>query len=368
LIGRTHRLKLLTGVAAAGLALSSIGPSFAQSTPVLGSWLSGPDGQGPSTIVGRIEAPAKGAVLNPGSNLLVSGWAADTTASGWAGIDGVEGWSGAKDKGGTKLASGSVGLRRTDVGDFLGTTFTNSGFNAVVPSSALQGLTPGATSLYVYLHTPNKGTWYKTNGVNLAGASTVAFAMDPMVVIARRQVGMNITQRQVTRKFTFNGWPIDRNTLTNPAAQTLGPGCSACGLFSTQARGAGILNVALYLDSPKGDPIFPNFGAPCPGCVEGTVLVSNKGFLNVPGRPQGSLQSRQFGSAFDFSGWSASINPTTLSPGPHTLYVTATSGITPAVPGCVGAVGGSACPGKQTTATVDFNIIGLAGSNQRIQP
>ena len=45
-----------------------------------------------------------------------AGWAADTTAAGWAGISGVEVWNSAKDKGGTKLSTGSVGLGRPDVG------------------------------------------------------------------------------------------------------------------------------------------------------------------------------------------------------------------------------------------------------------
>jgi len=364
-------VKLLTGLAAAGLVASSFGPSLAQAqtSPLTGSWTAGPDGAGSSTIVGRIEAPRAKQNVFPSSNLLVTGWAADTSAAGWAGIDGVEVWSGVKSAStSTKLATGSVGLARADIGDALGGSFTNSGFSAVVPSSALSPLTGGAENLYVYLHTPGRGTWYRTIGINLSAGAALAFPNDPIVVIARPQEGMNITQKQKTSKFSFNGWAIDRNPITNPAQQTLGPGCSGCGLFSTQARGAGIASVTLNMDTPKGDPIFPNFGAPCPGCVEGIALVSNLGSLNVPGKPQASIQSRQYGSAFDFSGWSASINPTTLAAGPHTLYVTATSFITPAVPGCPGTVGSSACPGKTTTATVDFNMVALGASDQRIQP
>jgi hypothetical protein len=47
------------------------------------------------------------------------------TAAGWAGIDSIEIWNGASDKSG----------------------------------SALQGMT-GNQTLFVYLHTPGKGTWY----------------------------------------------------------------------------------------------------------------------------------------------------------------------------------------------------------------
>src|SRR5439155_20375962 len=101
------------------------------------------------------------------------------------------------------------------------------------------------------------------------------------------QEGMTITQLQKNSTFTFNGLALDRNPITDPATQLAGPGCPGCGLFKTQARGAGIASVALYLDSPKGDPIFPNFGAPCASCVETTSpMVSNKGNLNVASKPQ----------------------------------------------------------------------------------
>jgi hypothetical protein len=79
-------------------------------------------------------------------------------------------------------------------------------------------------------------------------------------------------------------------------------------------------------------------------------MVSNLGSVNVADKPQGSLISRQYGKQFDLSGWSASINPMLLSPGFHTLYVTATSAIT----------------GKQSTASVSFQILDL--SHRKIQP
>ena len=329
---RIHRTKFLTGIAATCLALaSSIGPSFAQSAPVLGSWLAGPDGKGSSTIVGRIEAPRPRATVNNAANLLVSGWAADTTASGWAGIDGVEVWSGASDKSGsTKLATGIVGLARSDVGEALGGSFTNSGFSVVVKASSLQGLT-GAQTLFVYLHTPGKGTWYRTApvnvistvGVNSATGATLAFPNDPIVVIARPQDGMNITQKQRNGKFSMNGFALDRNVLniTDPKIQLTGPGCSGCngasGGIGTQAQGAGISSVLAYIDNPpaKGDnSTFGVLGAPCAGCLYANILTDN-GFhtaFNVAGKPFPSIITREFGSQFDFSGWSIPINPSTL--------------------------------------------------------
>jgi hypothetical protein len=257
-------------------------------------------------------------------------------------------------KGGTKLGSGMAGLARADIGEALGTSFTNSGFSAVVPGSAWAAMKTGAQTLYVYLHTPGKGTWYRSIGVNLNAAPTLAFPNDPIVVIAKPQDGMNITQKQVTNKISFTGIALDRNPITDPNTQLLGPGCSGCTLFATQARGAGIASVNAYIDNPpvRGDQTtFGSFGSPCGGCLYANILVSSKGALNAPGKPQGSIISRQYGSQYDFSGWAISINPTTLSPGPHTLYVTATSSIT----------------GKQSRAQVAFNILGIV-PNQRIQP
>ena len=130
-----HALRISAGIAALCLALSSIGPSFAQSVGAQGTWLAGPDGAGAGTILGRIETPRVRQNVSVSTSLLVSGWAADLTASGSAGIDGLEVWSGAKDSGGTKVASGSVGLARADVADAAGPAFTNSGFSAVVPAN-----------------------------------------------------------------------------------------------------------------------------------------------------------------------------------------------------------------------------------------
>jgi hypothetical protein len=372
-IGQTHRLKKLAGfgAAAACLALTSIAPSYAQQAPALGgSWLAGPDGTGSNTIVGRVETPRAGQNINPGSSLLVTGWAADLTASGWSGIDGVEVWAGAKDKGGTKLATGSVGLSRTDVAEIIGSGFTKSGFTAVIPSSALSSLNSGSQPFDVYLHTPGKGTWYRSVSVNVLAPLSLPFPNDPVVWIAKPLDGQNITQKQNNSKFTFSGVALDRNPLSavqNSLAllppgvgQSLSQGCPGCvGATSnwyTQYRGAGVNTITAYLDNPpaKGDnSIFGNFGTPCgTACLAGvTILANNKGVLNQAGKPQGSVASRNYGSQFDFSGWVISMNPMLLTPGPHTLFVTATSAVT----------------GKSSTASVTFNIIPFS-STQRIQP
>jgi len=343
-----------------------------------GSWLAGPDGKGSSTIVGRIETPRPGATANTASNLLVSGWAADMTAQGWAGVDGVEVWNGASDKSGsTKLATGIVGLPRSDVTDLLGANFTASGFSVVVKSGALQGLS-GAQTLFVYLHTPSKGTWYKTQsvnvvstvGVNAATGATLAFPNDPMIVITRPQENMPITQKQRNNKFSFAGFALDRNPITNPAIQVPGPGCGACmgatNYLTGGTQGAGISSIFAYIDTPpvKGDnSTFGNLGG-CTGsaCMYG-VIVTDAGVhtsFNVPGAPFPSIITRQYGSQFDYSGWSIGFDPATLSPGFHTLYVTATSSVT----GSLDATGKFV--GKTTTASSDFQILDLG--HQNIEP
>jgi hypothetical protein len=141
-----------------------------------------------------------------------------------------------------------------------------------------------------------------------------------------------------------------------------GTGCAgANGAIGTSLKGPGISSLTAYIDKPpvKGDnTIFGAFGAPG-GYNLTQVLVNNTGALNSPGK-SGSIISRNYGSQYDFSGWSIAINPATLSVGPHTLYVTATSSITGALDATNKFVG------KSTTASVNFTILG--GGNGRIQP
>lgn len=345
--------------------------------PLLTNWSAGPSAVGSSTYIGRVETPRVGQIVNTGNGLLVSGWAADVTAQGWAGIDAVEVWSGDKNSGGTKLGNGTVGLPRPDIGEIVGSGFTNSGFSMVVPTSAWANIPAGNVELRLYIHTPNKGWWYRQTRVTSIQPPTLPYPNDPVVYIARPQEGMNITQRQLFNKFTFNGAALDRNPLSAVqnslsvlppgTGQSLSGGCSACagatGAINTQFRGAGVDTVTAYIDAPTkpGDNnTFGLFGSACASCTQGVaILVSNKGSLNVAGRPQASIQTDAFGlddsgnpKQFRFGGWSISMNPALLSPGPHTLYVTAHSTVT----------------GKTSTSKAGFNIIPFTNSSQKIQP
>jgi hypothetical protein len=300
---------------AACLAVSSSVTAFAQSAPSLGSWQKGPDGQGAGTIVGRIESPSAGQRVSAGANLLVSGWAADTTAAGWAGIDGVEVWSGAKDSG-TKLATGMVGLSRPDVADALG-AFGTSGFSAVVPASSLGNL---SGSLYVYLHTPNKGTWFKTVSVNPTSGTALAFPTDPIIALIRPQDNEILSQKQITSYYSIRGIALDRNPITDPGNQSTGAGGCNCGISS----------VTVYLDAPPGQPGSINLGNGNLGALYGVNNVTK-----LPRVPTSSFSpvARQYGTAFDLAQWFLPMNWQTVPQGFHTIYAYARSSITGKVTG-----------------------------------
>ncbi|MBV9358566.1 MAG: hypothetical protein JO023_23900 [Chloroflexi bacterium] len=129
-------------------------------------WSAGPGASGDNTYVGSIDVPPNGASVPAGTPLVVGGWVVDRTAQGWAGIDGLQVANGQIDNGGTVLASsGIVGQNRPDVAAALGNpAYAASGFSATVPAGALS---PGQHTLYVYAHTPAKGSWYMPVTVNV---------------------------------------------------------------------------------------------------------------------------------------------------------------------------------------------------------
>ncbi|MBV9582536.1 MAG: hypothetical protein JO057_28465 [Chloroflexi bacterium] len=328
---------------------------------------------GASTYIGRVETPRVGQIVNTGNGVLVSGWVADTTAQGWAGIDGVQVWMGDMANGGTKLATGSVGLSRPDIADSIGANFTNSGFSGVVPSSVLSTLPAGNVDLRLYIHTPSKGWWYRQSHVTAVQPPVLPYPNDPIVTIAKPQNGMNFTQRQIANRAVFSGMALDRNPLSSVAnslsllppgvGQSLAlngcPGClGATNYIYTQFRGPGVSTLSAYIDAPakSGDLSAPGYfggttqsAAPLQGVV---ILANNAGFLNRSGKPQGSIVQDQYGPDFRFGGWVLTLNLATISPGSHTLYVTAYSSVT----------------GKSNTASAQFNVLPYTGPSQKIQP
>ena len=121
----------------------------AQTAPFNSSvWLAGQGASGQATLSSAIDGPAS---ANPSQ---LSGWIVDTTAQGWSGIDDVQVWTGPMDAGGRLLAHPQFQLSRPDVAAALNNPYwAASGFSTTLSS--------GASIVYLYAHTPDKGWWYQ---------------------------------------------------------------------------------------------------------------------------------------------------------------------------------------------------------------
>src|SRR5579859_696078 len=147
-------------------ALSLAPPAAAQQVSGGDGWSPAAGAAGDNTYQGFIDQPSGGATIALGALFHVSGWIVDTTAEGWAGIDDVQVLNGS-----TVLAHAAAAQSRPDVAAATGNPYwTNSGFDAVVPSGSLQA---GPASLMVMAHTPGKGFWWKTVSVTVSGGGAV---------------------------------------------------------------------------------------------------------------------------------------------------------------------------------------------------
>lgn len=337
--------------------MASVLPSYAQGAPTTGGgttglWTGGPDSAGPNTYVGRIEAPRARATIQAGANLLVSGWAADTTARGWSGFDQMQVYNGDRTKGGSKVADGTVGLARPDIGEILGSNFANSGFSAVVKASAIPA---GAATLYVYLHTADKGWWYRTLPVTQAAPPDLPFPADPIVVIGHPiggEIMTNVQNQTNSQELVVSGWALDRNPQNDPN-----------GLPKTNspyggAGNVGIRSVTLYIDKlpgtagydpnvnllggQSGGPASPTVLSPLPSDIRTGPTASGCQFHGSAKYCQGDYSlTKSYGPNYTFAGWVSFLNQRTLQPEMwHTIYAVATSSIT----------------GKTSTASSDFYL------------
>jgi hypothetical protein len=130
----------------------------AQSAPGADAWAQGPAAAGdPSQLAGVIDVPSTNAVLST-TTFQVGGWFVDRTAQGWSGTDDIELFLGTMDTG-RFLAHAQIAEDRPDVGNALHNQFwSQSGFSA---SATLNALPAGPNTLSVYVHTPNKGWWFR---------------------------------------------------------------------------------------------------------------------------------------------------------------------------------------------------------------
>jgi hypothetical protein len=148
-------------------AFAVAAPAAAQQSsppPGAGAWLPGPAAAGDRNLLaGVIDSPSAGATLVPGT-LFVAGWFVDTTAQGWTGVDDVEIFVGSMESG-RPLGHALLQQSRPDVGAALKNPFwAAAGWTANVSTV---GLPPGANTLSVYVHMPNKGWWLRQVSVSL---------------------------------------------------------------------------------------------------------------------------------------------------------------------------------------------------------
>jgi hypothetical protein len=244
-------------------------------------WLPGPDAVGDDTYSGFIDSPASGTVIPMNSTIVVQGWIVDRTVSGGSGIDDVQVYLGLRDQGAPLLARANVGQRRDDVAAALGNPdFSNAGFNV---SFADNGLVVGSNLLTVYVHSPEKGWWYKQVDVVRPAAPDLPYADDPLLVI-REAVPSLDSLTQATNKLILRGYAIDRNM---PPTLQLGVG------------GSGVSRMQMYLDGPRGS-----------GTLLGNATL---GFKN--------REATGFGQRFLMSGWEMTLHPNDFGVDRHELYI-----------------------------------------------
>jgi len=160
--------KLLAVVASLAIVATAAAPAAAQ-TP---GWQPGPGASGDNTYTGFIDTPSGGATVPGSGAFTLAGWFVDQSAEGWAGADQGQVWLGTMEGGGKMLATAQIAQSRPDVGTALGNPYyASSGFSAVVQGSSVPS---GNQTLYMYMHTPGKGWWYRTINVTGGGAGTAA--------------------------------------------------------------------------------------------------------------------------------------------------------------------------------------------------
>jgi hypothetical protein len=271
------------------LALVPLLPAHA--TPA-SPWLPGPNASGEDTYLGFIDSPISGSTVAPNSTIVVQGWAVDQTAQGWSGIDDVQVYLGLQDQDGTLLAHGTVGVPRPDVATATGNSgWLNSGF--IVTFSEM-GLGTGPNLLTVYLHTPDKGSWYRQLQVTVPAPPDRPFADDPLLIVRTADPSQDVAHN--IDQLVFTGYAIDRNLPLN---------------LQLGVAGSGVSVVQAYLDGPKN-----------PGANQGTFM----------GNATMGLKNREatgFGDRFLNSGWQITLHPRDLTIDRHELFIYAESAYWP---------------------------------------
>jgi hypothetical protein len=253
------RWSWLASLSALVLGLTVLAPAAAaQVVPGGGGWSPAAGASGDNTFQGFIDTPANAASVALGSSFHVSGWVVDQSAEGWAGVDGLQVMNG-----GTVLAQGSVGLPRPDVASVTGNGYwAASGFDALVPTS---GLSAGAVTLQVVVHTPGKGSWSKPLNITLSGAGGGAVSVG----------GGNAEGLVLTLVAPSNGELVaaNKNGIIRGVA------------YDTRTRaelGIGVDRVEAYLDGPRGQAGSQNIGVVNPTSTTWSITWEPTRYDAVP--------------------------------------------------------------------------------------
>ncbi len=282
--GFVQRLLLVVCLLLSGLASA---PHLAAADAV-SPWLPGPNAVGDDTYSGFIDSPAPGATVNVNSILTVAGWVVDRSASGWSGIDDVEIYLGLLDQGAPLLSKAAIGVRRDDVASAFGNPFwATSGFLA---SFADSGLGIGSNRLTIYLHTPDKGWWYRQIEVRVPAPPDRAFADDPLLIVREAVPSLDVTPR--TTSLLLHGYAIDRNMPTN---------------IMVGVGGSGVSQIQTYLDGPRNNSTFLG---------NATLGLKNR-------------EATGFGQRFLMSGFEITVHPSDFTVDRHELFIYALSAYWP---------------------------------------
>ena len=254
------------------------------SADLLSSWTPGPSAVLDNTYDGYIDVPAMGASV-PSGSFTVSGWFIDKTADGWSGADSAQIWLGTMGAG-QLLAVASMGENRPDVAAAEGNPYWDAcGFEAFVPAGLLL---PGPSTLSVYVHTPDKGWWYKQVNVVVSSpppeaAPPNASTDPPIVAFERPRTNEVVPSAGV---YEISGYALD--------------------VHARPDVGSGVGEVTVYMgDRDDG------------GTLVGVAELDR----------DDSVAAGLYGPQFASAGWRLLYDPTRFHTSDHVLYAYAVSAI-----------------------------------------
>jgi hypothetical protein len=167
----------------------------------------------------------------------------------------------------------------------------NSGFTA---SFAEGSLATGGNLLSIYIHTPDKGWWYRQLQLNVPAAPDRAFADDPLLVVRTADPSLDVPQS--AQSLILTGFAIDRNMPLN---------------LQLGVSGSGVSVVQGYLDGPRN-------GGEGAGTFVGNATLGQK-----------NREATGFGDRFLNSGWQLTLHPMDMTVERHALYIYAESAYWP---------------------------------------